>query len=201
MQASSSFSNQEGWTDNKGPFLPNNYTQHNKPVICNNCGYINHAAYKFCTNCGHPLQVTSERLAQYKFKIFKRKQQLKKSRKTIKKARNTLYTMALMILLGVGFIVPVYKQNFLRAFVLVLIAAIYFTLARWSVSKPFTSFLIGFLMLLSFMAINTWAEFTRLFTSGTGLYLLVVQTVLCYFLYHGVRAAYQADQIEEAEKL
>ena len=201
MQASNSFSDLNGWANNKGPFSLKNITQHNNPVICNNCGYINHVAYKFCTNCGHPLQVTSERLAQYKFKIFKRKQQLKKCQKTIKQARNTLYTLASLILLGLGLIVPFYNQNFLRAFVLVLIAAIYFTLARWSVSKPFISFLIGFLMLLSFMAINTWAEFTRLFTSGTGVYLLMVQTVLCYFLYHGVRAAYEADQIEEAEKL
>lgn len=201
MQASNSFSDLNGWANNKGPFSLTYITKHNNPVICNNCGYINHVAYKFCTNCGHPLQVTSERLAQYKFKIFKRKQQLKKCQKTIKQARNTLYTLALLILLGLGLIVPFYNQNFLRAFVLVLIAAIYFTLARWSVSKPFISFLIGFLMLLSFMAINTWAEFTRLFTSGTGVYLLMVQTVLCYFLYHGVRAAYEADQIEEAEKL
>ena len=200
MQASS-FSDSDGWVVHKGPMVPGHTMQLNSPVICSNCGYINHAAYNFCTNCGHPLKLTSERLAQYKFKVFKRKQQLKKSQVAIKKARNTLYVMSLLILLGVGFIVPVYNQHFLRAAVLVLIAAIYFVLARWSASKAFTAFLIGFLMLLSFMAINTWAEFSRMVSSATGLYLLLVQMVLCYFLYQGVRAAFEADQIEEAEKL
>lgn len=195
------FSDSDGWVIHKGPIVPAYYMQLSTPVICSNCGYINRAGYNFCTNCGHPVVLTSERLAQYKFKIFKRTQQLKKSHVTIKKARNTLYVMSLLILLGVGFIVPVYNQNFLRAAVLVLIAAIYFVLARWSASKAFTAFLIGFLMLLSFMAINTWAEFSRLFSSATGLYLLLVQMVFCYFLYQGVRAAFEADQIEEAEKL
>lgn len=201
METSSSFSELEKMVVHKAPLVSGHAMQDTNPVICSNCGYINRANYNFCTNCGHPIKLTSDRLAQYKFKIFKRKQQLKRSRNTIKKARNTLYAMSLLILLGVGFIVPAYNQNILRAIVLVLIAAIYFFLARWSASKPFTSFLIGFLMLLSFMAINTWAEFSRLFSSGTGLYLLVVQAIMCYFLYHGVRAAYEADQIEEAEKL
>lgn len=201
MQASNSFLDKQVWPVNKGLLLPRFLVENTHPVICNNCGYINHATYKFCTNCGNPVQLTIERVAQYKFKIYKRKQQLKKSRNTIKKARNSLYATALMILVGVSYLVPVYNQKFLRAFVLVLVALIYFSLARWSVHKPFTSFLIGFLMLISFMAINTWAEFTRFFTTGTGIYLLLVQSVLCYFLYHGIGAAYQADQIEEAEKL
>lgn len=171
------------------------------PVTCFKCGYINAADNNFCTNCGFPAQAAGDQLALYNFRQFKRKHLKEECIQIVRQARATLYVMSVISVLGAFVLTITMPQNNLRQTVLLVVAAIYLALARWTLTKPFTALLISFLMLISFMAINTWAEFGRMFTTATGVYLLFVQLFLFYFLYRGVKAAYQAEILDEEDKI
>ena len=185
----------------KSNLLPVKTGNNSHPVTCNNCGYINLAVNNYCTNCGYPLKANSDRMALYNYRLFKREQLLKDCESSIAQARGTLYIMSAISLIGVGNLLSNIRVNHLRGSVLLIVSAIYFTLARWTLKKPFTALLISFLMLMSFIAINTWAEVKRMFTTAAGVYLLVIQVVFFYFLFTGVKAAYQADILREEFKV
>lgn len=55
--------------------------------------------------------------------------------------------------------------------------------------------------MLTFIAINTWAELASVFTTVNGIYLLGIQFILTWFLLQGVKGAYHADILEEEFKL
>jgi hypothetical protein len=84
---------------------------------------------------------------------------------------------------------------------MLLLAAIYITLGRWTLTRPFTALLISLLLMLTFIAINAWAELSSMFATPAGIYLLVIQIALTYFLVQGVKAAFHADILEEEFKL
>lgn len=109
--------------------------------------------------------------------------------------------MAALCLLAVIVVLMEYRPQVLSAVILVVLSAIFISLGRWSLSRPFTALLISFLIVVTFLAINTWAEFSNLFTTSYGLYLLVMQVVCFVFLMRGLQAAYRADIMEEEFKL
>jgi hypothetical protein len=84
---------------------------------------------------------------------------------------------------------------------MLMLASVYMTLGRWTLTKPFTSLLISLLLMLTFIAINIWFEFTSLVSTSGAIYLLVIQVALTYFLVQGVKAAFHADILEEEFKL
>jgi ribosomal protein L37E len=202
MQLSSSsqaFNTRESWRLTR--LLPVSTHVNGYPVTCNNCGYVNNASNNYCTNCGFPAKPNSDRMALYNFRLFKRKEFLKECEGAIARARTTLYFMSVICITGIGYLFSNNRTNHLRGGVLMILSLIYFLLGRWSIKNPFTALLISFLMLISFMAINMWAEFIKMFTTATGVYLLFVQFILFYFLFRGVKAAYQVDIIEEEFKI
>jgi hypothetical protein len=83
----------------------------------------------------------------------------------------------------------------------VLLGFIYAGLGRWSLQKPFTALLISLIIMLSFAAINTWAELSSTFTTAGGVYLLMIQIILIHFLLQGVKGAFRADILEDEFKL
>ncbi len=178
------------------PFL---FYQAGCPQTCHECGVVNQAENNYCTHCGYPVIAEADKIALYNFRQHKRGELLQDCEFIIGQARAVLYIMAAITFAGISYFFNNIAQNYLRAGVLLMISGIYFGLARWTLSRPFTALLISFLMLISFMAINTWAEFRRMFTTATGVYLLVVQLALFYFLFRGVKAAYQADILVEEE--
>lgn len=76
-----------------------------------------------------------------------------------------------------------------------------FGMARWSIQKPFTALLISFLMLLTIFVIYAWGNVNDLISDVLVVYALVGQAVILYFLLQGVKAAYQAEVLEEEYKL
>ena len=170
------------------------------PFTCSDCGYVNPASHKYCTNCGYPAAPNAEQIAIYKYSQYKRRQLIKDCHSTVAQARATLYIMSAISFLGIGYFFTGFKMHGPRAWVLLIASAVYFGLARWSLSKPFSALLISFLMLISFMSINVWAGYRRAFTSFTGFNLMALQFIFFYFLFKGVKAAYQADILEEEFK-
>jgi len=200
MQAS--YKKQDGIAKSllKGFLLPISWYNAKAPFTCSDCGYVNHATYKYCTNCGYPAKPNAEQVAVYKFARYKRKRLIKDCYSTVAQARASLYIMSAISLLGIGYFLSGHKMHSPRAWVLLIASGLYFALARWSVSRPFPALLISFLMLISFMAVNAWAGYRKVFTSLVGFNLMAFQFIFFYFLFKGVKAAYQADILEEEFK-
>ncbi len=184
----------------KSRLLP--YVQpQSKLCTCSNCHYVNRATYNYCTNCGYPQAPGQDRLALYMYRLSIRKDLLRRSEETIQFARNTLYVLSAICVLVLLFISTERRVNRITVVILLIVAGLFIGLGRWSLTKPFTSLLISFLILITFMAINTWAEFSRLFNTSYGVFTLLIQVVCFIFLMRGLQAAYRADIMEEEFKI
>lgn len=137
----------------------------------------------------------------YNKRLQERKDLQNYCRIKISHARNTLYLLAAFCALGVTYSFSNRRDTLTRNFVMLLLAAIYMILGRWTLKRPFTALLISLLLMLTFIAINAWAEFSSMFSTAAGMYLLIIQIVLTYFLVRGVKAAFHADILEEEFKL
>lgn len=185
----------------KSKLLPFRAWERCSLVTCSNCNYVNELNNNYCTNCGYPMVINSDKLNLYNHRLQERQELLLKSEETIQFARNTLYIMATLCLLSVTVVLMEYRPQVLSAAILIVLSAIFIGLGRWSLIKPFTALLISFLIVVTFLAINTWAEFSNMFTTSYGLYLLLMQVVCFIFLMRGLQAAYRADIMEEEFKL
>ena len=181
--------------------LPARIEANEFPISCGNCSYINHKEHNFCTNCGYPIYPNPDRLAIYNHRMQKRKSLQQLCFLKIEHARNALYVLAAFSMLGIFYVFSDIKQKAMTGFVMVVLGFIYAGLGRWSLRKPFTALLISLIIMLSFAVINTWAELSSMFTTASGIYLLIIQVVLIYFLLQGVKGAFHADILEEEFKL
>lgn len=171
------------------------------PVTCSHCSFVNQPHYNFCTNCGYPVHPNKDRLALYNFRLQKRKNLQRICSVKIEHARNALYVLAAFSMLGIFYVFSSVKQTEITGFVMIVLGVIYAGLGRWSLQKPFTALLISLIVLLTFAAINTWTEVASLFTTAGGVYMLIVQIILIYFLLQGVKGAFRADILEEQFKV
>ncbi len=186
---------------NNSRLLPfrTNLNQH--PVTCANCIFINRTTNNFCTNCGYPIHANQAHLAMYNKRLQQRRDLQNYCRIKISNARNTLYLLGAFCAIGVTYSLSSRRIALMRCFVMFLLAAIYIILGRWTLTRPFTALLISLLLMLTFIAINAWAELSSMFATPAGIYLLVIQIALTYFLVQGVKAAFHADILEEEFKL
>lgn len=170
------------------------------PATCRNCKYVNRANYNYCTNCGFPIHPDQLNLALFNRRLQQKEQLKRQSLTKIAYARNALYLLAAFSMFGIVSIFSGYKAAVVKGFVMVVLGVIYAGLGRWSVRKPFTALLISLIIILSFVAINTWAEFTSKTVSSHGALLFALQLVLVYILLQGVKGAFHADILEEDVK-
>lgn len=84
---------------------------------------------------------------------------------------------------------------------MLFLAIIYAGLGKWSLQKPLTSLLISLMLLLTFFAINTWADFTSIFSTAEGAYMLIIQLILIHFILQRVKGAFQSDMLQEEFKI
>lgn len=185
----------------KSRLLPVSTQKNSYPATCFNCSFINHANYNYCTNCGYPTSPNHDQIALYNSRLEKRKRMQRTCSSKIEHARNALYVVAACSMLGVFYFFSDIKPRMITGFVMVLLGVIYAGLGRWSLQKPFTALLISLIIMLTFAAINTWAELSSMFSTAAGLYMLMIQMILIYFLLQGVKGAFRADILEEEFKL
>lgn len=163
---------------------------------CGRCFYVNDNTNNFCTNCGHPMH-GGESLLLYQFRIRQKKELLQQSKSAIQFARVLLYIMAAFCTVGIGFLFGELDNRFVLVFIMLAASALFFLLARWSLSKPFTALLTGFVIIATFSTIAIFGELTSIFTSVQGLYTIAGSAIISWFLLRGVRGAYRADLINE----
>ncbi len=185
----------------KSKLLPVRTDENNYPVTCTNCKFVNQKSYAYCTNCGYPVHPNQDRVAIYNMRLQRRKTLLQTCLIKISQARNALYMVASLLTFGIFYLFSDFEQSVIRGVVMVTLAGIYAGLGRWSLQKPFTSLLISLIIMLTFTAINTYAEFFAKSSFSGGLYMLLFQAVLIYFLLQGVKGAFHADVLEDEFKI
>ena len=167
---------------------------------CTKCFYINEPGNNFCTNCGYPLH-KGETLLLYQFRNKQRKELLRQSIYSVRIARALLYIIAAFFTVGIGFLFGNLDNRFFLVFLMLASSALFFLIARWSLSRPFTALLTGFVIIVTFSTIAVFGEFTNnIFTYEQLIYTIAVGSVsilICFFLLRGVRGAYKADLINE----
>ena len=170
-------------------------------ICCSHCSFVNQTEYKFCTNCGYPIYPDTDNLRRYEVRIETRKKVQRTCWIKIEQARNALYVVTAFSMLGVFYVFSDARQTEITGLIMVLLGIIYGSLARWSVTKPFTALLISLIIMLTFTLINTWAELSSRDSTATSVYLFLIQMILIYFLLQGVKGAFRAEILEEEFKV
>lgn len=170
----------------------------NTPLFhtCSRCSYINESANNFCTNCGYPLHKGETELL-YQFRKKQRKELLRQSMYSVQVARALLYIIAAFFTVGVGFLFGDLDNRFFLTFLMLASGALFFSIARWSLSKPFTALLTGFVVIVTFSTIAIFGEFANTFKTVQGVYTIAISALISFLLLKGVRGAYKADLINE----
>ncbi|MDB5191230.1 MAG: zinc ribbon protein [Segetibacter sp.] len=181
--------------------LPVVFTAYGNPVTCSHCSFVNKAVNNFCTNCSYPICPTKDRLVLYNFRMKARKELLVRCENSIIYARNVLYILSTVCFLGLAFLFRDSKQAEFKGVLMSVLAVLFLLLARGSIKNPFPSLLISFLMLLTVAAINTWSNFDTLFTTATGVYMLIAQCIILFYLLNGVKGAFRLDVMVEEFKI
>jgi ribosomal protein L37E len=163
---------------------------------CARCNYVNAIDNNFCTNCGYPVK-EKENAALFHIRFKQRKELLRKGEKAIQAARITLYILSLLLFTGIGFFFSELENRLILGITSVVFAFLFFMLAQWSFTKPFTSLITAFILVLTSSTISVFGEFMDAFTSVVGVYSILMSMVLIYFLLKGVQGAYKADLIKE----
>jgi hypothetical protein len=164
--------------------------------ICSRCRFVNAVTNNFCTNCGYPVK-ENESATLYHVRLKQRKELLKKGEKAVQSARVVLYTLAAFLLAGIGFLFGDLENRYLLFLSCVIFSFLFFLLAYWSYTKPFTALVTAFILVLTFSTISIFGEFVNAFTTVVGVYSILISMTLIYFLLKGVQGAYKADLIKE----
>ncbi|WP_207491896.1 hypothetical protein [Aridibaculum aurantiacum] len=167
------------------------------PVICFHCLRVNGVHHNFCTGCGYPVQCYQEHLQLFNNRRKERMRMLRGCYSKVLSARNVLYVSATFCAFSALFYATEASPGMIRCMVLLVMSLLFVGLGTWSLFKPFTSLLISFLIMITLIAINTWAEAARLFSSTSGWYTIVAQLALLYYITRGVKAAYKADVLQD----
>jgi hypothetical protein len=163
---------------------------------CRQCRYVNFLSNNFCTNCGYPVKEEGT-ATLYHIRIKQRKESLRKTEQDVQMARIVLYILSIFFLFGVLFLFGHLDSRYLLSLVSVTFSGLFFMLARWSYSKPFTAIITGFIIILTFSAVSIFGEFVNAFTTVIGVYSIFINMILIYFLLRGVQGAYKYDLIKE----
>lgn len=166
-------------------------------LLCRHCVYVNEIKNHFCTNCGYPLLQEEGDFKLFRLRSKQRSDLLSQVNRHILRARVMLYVASAFFLASFGFLFSVNDRRYALTLAGVVLAALFFLLARWSTKKPFTAMLTSFIVVLTFCTITIFGEFLTSFSTVQGLYSIVCSMIMIYFLLRAVQAAYKGDLLKE----
>src|SRR4051812_28359596 len=164
--------------------------------ICTRCRFVNETSNNFCTNCGYPIK-EKETSALFHVRMKQRKELLRKAEKSVNTARIVLYILSVSLLTGIGFFFGELPNRIFLVLASCTFSVLFFLLAQWSYTKPFTALITAFILVITFSTILIFGEFVNAFTTVVGVYSLLINMVLVYFLLKGVQGAYKLDVAKE----
>ncbi len=133
----------------------------------------------------------------YQLRTKHRTELLKKSEDAVKVARVILFLLGSIFLMGIGFLFSSYYSRYTLAIAFTVLSLLFFSLAKWSISKPFGALISGFVIVLCFSTITIFGEVVSTFTTVGGVYTIALSMLLIYFLLRGVQGAYKAGLIKD----
>ena len=164
--------------------------------ICRHCNYVNENEYSFCTNCGYPLH--NDLLVDiYHQRVQQRTELMFKAETSVLVARIVLYAMASFLLLGIFFIFSAGTAKYFIVLFALILSGLFYFLAFWSRSNPFTAMLTAFILLVTFSAINIFGKLVQSFTTVEGLIGMLMCLALLFVILRGVQGAYRVTLMKE----
>lgn len=163
--------------------------------ICCHCDYVNENEYAFCTNCGFPCN--DSLVTEYHQKLRERHQLLFKAEYAVGVARIVLYIMASFILLGIFVLFTESEIKYFIAMLAIIMSALFFFLAFWSKSNPFSAMLTSFIILITLSAINIFSKFSQPSATSQGLLSLLFCVALLLVVMRGVKGAYRVSLMKQ----
>lgn len=156
--------------------------------ICCHCDYVNENDYAFCTNCGFPCDGLL--VNEFHQKLRARHQILFKAEYAVGIARIVLYIMASFLLLGIFVLFTESDVRYFIAMLATIMSGLFFFLAFWSKSNPFSAMLTSFIILITISAINIFSKLITSFTTSQGIMQLLFCAGLLFVMMRGVKGAY-----------
>ena len=167
-----------------------------KADICAHCNYVNKTEYSFCTNCGYP--VHNQLLVDiYHKRLQHRTDLLYKAESSVLVARIVLYIMASFLLLGIFFVFSESSEKYFMVILAVILSGLFYFLAFWSRTNPFTAMLKAFIILITFSAINIFGKLVDSFTTLGGVIGMMLCLALLFVVLKGVQGAYRVSLMKE----
>src|SRR5690242_19941432 len=121
--------------------------------VCSKCRYVNEASNNFCTNCGYPVK-EKETSPLYYVRMKQRNELLRKGEKAVSAARVVLYILSVLLLTGIGFLFGELPNRAFLVLASCVFSGLFFLLARWSYTKPFTALITAFILVITFSTIS-----------------------------------------------
>ena len=171
---------------------------HDEPIadICAHRNYVNKKEYSFCTNCGYPLH--NQLLVDiYHKRLQQRTDLLYKAESSVLVARIVLYIMASFLLLGILFVFSESSEKYFMVILAIILSGLFYFLAFWSRSNPFTAMLTAFIILITFSAINIFGKLVDSFTTIGGVIGMMLCLALLFVVLKGVQGAYRVSLMRE----
>ena len=171
--------------------LPVKHTPECTHTVCSRCQYVNPGAYTFCTNCGFVLSAANQHLFEQLQQ--QRLQRQEKARGYIQTGRVALYLLCGFFLVVISYLFGWRDNNYQLLLAGFTLAAFFFLLAKWSLLKPFSALLSGFIVLATLLVGVLFSALAALGHEAPNLHLVFVVIFFNVMLWRGVQGAYQAD--------
>lgn len=163
-------------------------------ITCENCGSQVLETIKFCSSCSFPVGGSEDDKRSFRLTVGSKKQQVKEAEGKIKTCKTIIYVLAGIVFLT-GLLAGFSQDDFALMIVNLCISLLYLILAAWSEKNPFGAILTAFIIYVTLILINFFAEPASLFQ---GIFLKVFFIVA---FVKGVRSAKEAkDILDELEK-
>lgn len=147
---------------------------------------------KYCPHCGFPQRGTQQEMRLFLIKIKHKKELLEEKKKTIRRARNILFLLGAINLVGgiaYGYALPAYRAAIIS--LSAVVAAIYFGLGFWCRTNPFPAILSGFFVYVVLITVNAIVDPMSLFKG------IIVKIVIVVLFIYGYKAVKESEQMKK----
>lgn len=187
--------NKKNLTGRREQYMPLIATPCSEHVACSRCRYVNPQQHTFCTSCGFVL--AEENLPLYQQRQQQRQMLLEQAENVIRYGRISLYILSLFFLLFVGVLFGWKENNTTLLLTGVTIAAFFFLLAKWSLLKPFSALLTGFIVVITLSVVIVFSELAAMHREIPAFSEVAAGLAFNFLLFRGVQGAYRADLLSD----
>lgn len=172
--------------------IPSAQPGHAATFACENCKAENAPTVKFCTRCGFPINGTEEEKKIFYGRLKVKQISLEECQDKIRSARNTLYVLAgLMVLGGIAMYFLDKAQGLVLLVTYLILAAIFVGLGFWSLKKPFAAIISALVIYLTLQLIGAFADPKSLYQG------IIIKVFVIIFLFKGLKSAKDAEALQK----